>query len=72
MSKEKHVAIVGIPSKYTTLNPLDKESLEKAIAKLNEIQQNNKSLELAKLFVELYENELKHIGECYETNHHSS
>ncbi len=72
MNKEKHAVIVGIPSRYATLNPLDKESLGKAIAKLNEIQQNNKSLELAKLFVELYENELKHIGECYETNHHSS
>ena len=68
MNKEKHVVIVGIPPRYTTLNPLDKESLEKAIAKLNEIQQNNKSLELAKLFVMLCENELRHIGECYETN----
>lgn len=72
MSKEKHVAVVEIPSRYTTLNPLDKESLEKAIVKLNKIQQNDKSLELVKLFVKLYENELKHIGECYETNHHSS
>lgn len=71
MNKEKHVVIVGIPSRYTTLNPLDKESLEKAIAKLNEIQQNNKSLELAKLVVKLYKNEFKHIGEYYETNHYS-
>lgn len=72
MNKEKHVVIVGIPSRYTTLNPLDKESLEKTIAKLNKIQQDKNSLELAKSFVELYENELKHIGECYETNYHSS
>lgn len=71
MNKEKHVVVVGIPSRYTALNPFDKESLEKTIAKLNKIQQDKNSLELAKLFVMLYENELKHIGECYETNHYS-
>lgn len=62
-SKERHIAIIGIPTKYTTLNPLNKESLEKTIAKLNKIQQDKNSLELAKLFVMLFENELKHIGE---------
>lgn len=72
MSKEKHIAIIGIPTKYTTLNPLNKESLEKTIVKLNKIQQDKNSLELAKLFVILYENELRHIGEYYETNHYSS
>lgn len=59
-------------NKYPTLNPLNKESLEKTIAKLNKIQQDKNSLELAKLFVMLYENELNHIGEWYETNHYSS
>lgn len=68
MSEEKHIAIIGIPTKYTTLNPLNKESLEDTIAKLNEIQHNN----LAKLFKELYVDKLNYIGESYETNHYSS
>ena len=58
MSEEKHIAIIGIPTKYTTLNPLNKESLEDTIAKLNEIQHNN----LAKLFKELYVDKLDYIG----------
>lgn len=62
-SKERHIAIIGIPTKYTTLNPISKESLEKTIGKLNKIQQDKNSLELAKLFVMLCENKLKHIGE---------
>lgn len=64
MSEEKHIAIIGIPTKYTTLNPLNKESLEDTIAKLNEIQHNN----LAKLFKELYVDKLDYIGESCETN----
>ena len=37
MSEEKHIAIIGIPTKYTDLNQLNKESLEDTIAKLNAI-----------------------------------
>jgi len=68
MSEERHIAIIGIPTKYTTLNQLNKESLEDTIAKLNEIQHNN----LAKLFKELYVDKLDYIGGSCETNHHSS
>ena len=68
MNEERHIAIIGIPTKYTTLNQLNKENLEDTIAKLNAIQHNN----LAKLFKELYVDKLNYIGESYETNHHSS
>ena len=59
-------------SRIPIANPLHKKCIDNVMRRLGFIYQQNKSLELARLVVKLYKNEFKHIGECYETNYHSS